>query len=754
MRILFLESRARLQASVLSFLFLSIFSTHTHSTLLFAQVIPTSPPKVTFIDRLFISGNKALKEKDLIAEMKTRENTVYFSFFRPWVGLYQFGKIFPDSSSLRNFFQNTLGEAPIEYNPLTFQDDLARLSELYAANGYLSATFQSVLEYNMDSSLVTIRLMIDEGEPTVIRSIDYVGIESLDTNERELFEREAFIHTGEVYAIRDMLRERSRIVTFFQERGYAFMSPDSIRAEVRLSDKNRSAAICFFIKLPQQLRFGEIAAVVHNPVQADTASTLRRSIQDGIQVDVYSEQHIEPYLIRRSIAYRPDYLASLTAKRETLQQLGLLGIFEGATIRDDSIRDGRLYTTIDLQLLPRHQIKPELRIDNRNNAPNFSPAISYLNRNLFGSAESFTFAVSGGFQPNLGARTQVFSGEEIALDPIVYNFDARLEYSVPYFFSPRNRLIALLQYSILQDAPRRQQSALLRFRSQIFPNAFQQITLDFLEVEFVDIQLPNVSDVVREDLFNRGVPRTFPRNISNRIDFFFSNLPEARRTLDARLNATFELSGALPYLFGAGFGEGEAQLLGLRYNQFIRLSALGSLGIPVSGNSQIAFKIFVGYLFPYAKSAGNPTPLERRFYAGGPNSLRGWGFNLLGPGNNPADSALAVSRLGSDIKLEFSLEQRISFFRTFGYPSGIVIFFDVGNIWARQGENALAAATFFEQIGFNTGLGFRFGTPIGPLRLDFAYRIYDPSLPLVDRWQIQKWQLGSFQFNFGIGEAF
>jgi outer membrane protein insertion porin family len=744
------ESRARLLANVLSFLFLSSLS----PALLFAQVFPASAPKPTYIDRLLIIGNQALKEKDLIAEMRTRENTVYFSFFRPWVGLYQFGKIFPDSSSLRNFFQNTLGEAPAEYDSLVFQDDLARLSELYAANGYLSATFRPMLEYNSDSSLVTIRLMIDEGEPTVIRSIEYVGIEPLDKDERELFEREAFIHTGEVYAIRDMLRERARIVTFFQERGYAFMSPDSIRAEVRLSDNNRSAAIRFFIHLPQQLRFGEITAVIHNPVQPDTVSTLRRSIEDGIQVDVYSEQHIDPYLIRRSIAYRPDYLSSLSAKRETLQQLGLLGIFESATIRDDSVRNDRLYTTIDLQLLPRHQIKPELRIDNRNNAPNFSPAISYLNRNMFGGAESFTFAVSGGFQPNLGARTQVFSGEEIALDPIVYNFDIRLEYGVPYFFSPRNRLIALLQYSILQDAPRRQQSALLRFRSQIFPNAFQQITLDFLEVEFVDIQLPNVSEAVKEDLFNRGVPRTFPRNISNRIDFFFSNLPEARRTLDARLNATFEISGALPYLFGAGFGAGEAQLLGLRYNQFIRLSALGSLGIPVSGNSQIAFKVFVGYLFPYAKSAGNPTPLERRFYAGGPNSLRGWGFNLLGPGNNPADSALAVSRLGSDIKLEFSLEQRLSFFRTFGYPSGIVIFFDAGNIWTREGENALAASTFFEQLGVNTGLGLRFGTPIGPLRLDFAYRIYDPSLPLADRWQIQKWQLGSFQFNFGIGEAF
>jgi outer membrane protein assembly factor BamA len=195
-----------------------------------------------------------------------------------------------------------------------------------------------------------------------------------------------------VYAIRDMLRERARIVTFFQDRGYAFMSPDSIRAEVRLSDNNRSAAICFFIHLPQQLRFGDIVAVVHNPVQPDTVSTLRRSVEDGIQVDVYSEQYIDPYLIRRSIAYRPDYLSSLSAKRETLQQLGLLGIFESATIRDDSVHNDRLYTTIDLQLLPRHQIKPELRIDNRNNAPNFSPAISYLNRNMFGGAESFTFA--------------------------------------------------------------------------------------------------------------------------------------------------------------------------------------------------------------------------------------------------------------------------------------------------------------------------------------------------------------------------
>ncbi|MCS7013597.1 MAG: BamA/TamA family outer membrane protein [Chloroherpetonaceae bacterium] len=711
-----------------------------------------SPPLRPYIDRVIITGNTALKEKELIAEMRTRENTIYFSFFRPWVGLYQFGKIFPDSSSLRNFFQLTLGEAPAEFDSLVFQDDLARLKELYAANGYLSALVEPKLTYLDNGASVRIELQITEGEPTRIQSLKYVGLDELDVATQQELKQESVLQLGAVYNIRDMLRERLRIVAFLQDRGYAFISTDSIRAEVRLSSGNRHADITFFVRLPERLYFGEITAVVHNPVKPDTASDLRRTVSDGIQVDVYSEQYIEPYLIRRSVAYRPMQLSSLSAKRETIRQLGLLGIFESVSIRDDSVREGRLYTTIDLQLLPRHQIKPELRIDNRNNAPNFSPALSYLNRNLFGGAESFTLAVSGGLQPNLGARTQIFAGEEIALDPIVYNFDTRIEYSVPYFFSPRNRLVALLQYSNLQDAPRRQQSVLFRFRSQIFPNDFQQITLDFLEIEFVDIRLPNLTEAQLEDLFNRGVPRTFPRNISNRIDFFFSNLPEVRRTIDARFNTTFEISGALPYLFGAGFGEGEAQILGLRYNQFMRISVLSSIGIPITGNSQLAFKVFAGYLFPYAKSTS--TPLERRFYAGGPNSLRGWGFNLLGPGNNPADSALAVSRLGSDIKLEFSLEQRWSLFRTFGYSSGIVIFLDAGNIWARQGENALSLSTFLEQVALNTGLGLRFGTPIGPLRLDFAYRIYDPSLPPAARWQIQKWQLGSFQFNFGIGEAF
>ncbi|NTV47691.1 MAG: BamA/TamA family outer membrane protein [Chlorobiales bacterium] len=61
--------------------------------------------------------------------------------------------------------------------------------------------------------------------------------------------------------------------------------------------------------------------------------------------------------------------------------------------------------------------------------------------------------------------------------------------------------------------------------------------------------------------------------------------------------------------------------------------------------------------------------------------------------------------------------------------------------------------TFYKELAWDGGFGFRIGTPIGPIRLDFAYRIYDPT-STTNEWAIKKWSLSNFTFNFAIGEAF
>jgi len=49
-------------------------------------------------------------------------------------------------------------------------------------------------------------------------------------------------------------------------------------------------------------------------------------------------------------------------------------------------------------------------------------------------------------------------------------------------------------------------------------------------------------------------------------------------------------------------------------------------------------------------------------------------------------------------------------------------------------------------------VGVRLGSPIGPFRFDFAYKLRDPTENKA--WRISTWKLNDVTFNFGIGEAF
>ncbi|MBV5310730.1 autotransporter assembly complex family protein, partial [Chromatium okenii] len=101
----------------------------------------------------------------------------------------------------------------------------------------------------------------------------------------------------------------------------------------------------------------------------------------------------------------------------------------------------------------------------------------------------------------------------------------------------------------------------------------------------------------------------------------------------------------------------------------------------------------------------NALPQSRRFYAGGDQSLRGWGFNALGP---RASGSTAVSggrylAVGS-IELERQLAGRWS----------AALFTDFGNAFDRL--NAPAPE-------LSAGFGVRWASPIGQIRFDLAFAL-------------------------------
>ena len=100
-------------------------------------------------------------------------------------------------------------------------------------------------------------------------------------------------------------------------------------------------------------------------------------------------------------------------------------------------------------------------------------------------------------------------------------------------------------------------------------------------------------------------------------------------------------------------------------------------------------------------------PANWRFYAGGGGSVRGYAYNSLGP-TLPWGAVVGGRSL-----FEASAELRVKVTDTIG----IVPFFDIGNAFASTFPN------FSEPLYSSVGLGLRYYTSIGPIRVDVAFPV-------------------------------
>ena len=119
-------------------------------------------------------------------------------------------------------------------------------------------------------------------------------------------------------------------------------------------------------------------------------------------------------------------------------------------------------------------------------------------------------------------------------------------------------------------------------------------------------------------------------------------------------------------------------------------------------------------------------PATERFYAGGGGSIRGFGFQKVGPSDDDGDPS------GGRSLITGSTELRLKFTDTIGG----VAFVDGGSV----SENA---AVDFDKLSFGAGVGIRYYTDFGPLRFDVA-------VPLNQKENLDQ----NYQFYISIGQAF
>ena len=159
--------------------------------------------------------------------------------------------------------------------------------------------------------------------------------------------------------------------------------------------------------------------------------------------------------------------------------------------------------------------------------------------------------------------------------------------------------------------------------------------------------------------------------------------------------------------------------------EFLQATAEGRWFRPIPWRSVLALRVQGGVIFELGKTGGVPN--VERFFAGGLNSVRGWRLNALGPKDARGEPTGGLSRA------ELSAEIRTQVF----FSWGTAIFLDAGNV-----DPGIEA---FDPRGLKwaAGAGLRYLSPIGPVRLDIAYRLSE------DPTAGQR-----LQYHISLGQAF
>jgi outer membrane protein assembly factor BamA len=123
--------------------------------------------------------------------------------------------------------------------------------------------------------------------------------------------------------------------------------------------------------------------------------------------------------------------------------------------------------------------------------------------------------------------------------------------------------------------------------------------------------------------------------------------------------------------------------------------------------------------------AGSHVPLSQKFFSGGGSTLRGFPLNGAGPQQtvpacgNPSDPSTCglisvptggnqLVILNSELRIPVPMKKNLSF----------VTFYDGGNVFNNVGFQNFAA-----QYTNSVGIGFRYATPVGPIRLDLGHNL-------------------------------
>jgi outer membrane protein assembly complex protein YaeT len=627
------------------------------------------------VRQLNFEGNRAISDEVLAAAIATTNSSWFATtFFFRWLGL-----------GAKRFFDEE-----------EFRRDVVRLGVLYKRSGYPDAVIDTVVQRTPQDVYVTFQ--ITEGNPIRVTSFTVTGLDSLPERPRRAVRLDLPLQAGDPFNRFDMQASADSVTRRLRDRGYP-------------------SAVVF--------------TAFESNREAKTASVTIEADPDGRavigRIDVIGAQRVDTAVVRKLLVARAGRRYSQEELFDSQRNLYESDLFRFATVNIDSSAYHPGDTLVPL-IVQVNESRPRRIRGGLGYATYdcFRGSLGWTTRNFFGAGRILDLTarvskvgvgapVDWGFDQNICATSR---GDSVGSAKINYYLGASVRR--PAFLSPNNAITVSLfserrsEYKVYL----REETGASVALSRTTPRRRNPLSLTYTvtygrtaatALSFCSVFGACTSDVVsplRQTLVLATLTglATFPR-VNSPID------PTRGRI------GTLEATHSSKYI-------GSSSL-----QQFTRFVGGMSWYRLISRDAVLSWRLRGGLIFSPTLDVGNVSgafvPPDQRFYAGGPNDVRGFERNELGPvvyvvpetGVSPdsvfSDSVRVAATGGNTFALG-NVELRVPS-PIFSSRLRFAAFVDAGSVWQREGPKSGRV------VRVTPGVGIRIATPLGPARLDVAY---------------------------------
>jgi outer membrane protein insertion porin family len=671
-----------------------------------------------------------------------------------------------------------IGEAPV----LMRNVKPGVTSEIINARLFNIGIFKSFTESKIVENKRTFKVIYTSHvhKPFVIKELTYAI--SDDSISRLIIadKVKSIIKPGEGYNLDKLRMERIRIDALLKNNGYFYFNPDYLLFKADTSNVNRDVSFKLTLKdtFPQNAikvyRINNVFINQNYSLNESRTNTSKDTVryENVVFVGKETQMKIKPKVILESIYLREHEIFSRQNHVITLNRLMSMGNFKLVQV-NFSEADTKSKSLLDVNILmtplPKHTFRAGLDLVSKSNnfmGPQMN--VSLLNRNTFKGAELLSLNLAGSFEVQLsGNNKSLFS----------YAWNPQLELTFPRFLIPFNlkktgsiyipKTHFLLSYNYLK----RVSYFDMRTFQFVFGFKWKENILKEHELNPIDVSYSTVGnksqafiDLESNPFLKKSYEEKFIAGGSYSFTYNEQLIPGKK--VQTYFHLASELAGnvfSLAEMIGGNkvSSDNPATIAGSAYSQYAKLSLDGRVYYNLKNKNKLAMRIFAGIAKPFGNSS--VIPYSKQFFSGGPNSLRAFQINSVGPGTyNQNTGNLGILQLGGDVKLEMNAEYRFGIMR---YLKG-ALFVDAGNEWLLKSNplnqgSAFQLSKVMDELAVGTGVGLRVDVSFFILRFDLAMPLRKPWLEENHRWVADQinfgssiWRRENLILNVAIGYPF